>query len=128
MLFCVRPEGGKATANILRGTHGRIAMPVLRQQGPAAGRTEALVDQHHHAAVGFAADHPAGRLQDPVHAGIAVSKSEAVAAAVLIIALQQVAFGAESGQAGTDHDRTDQPVAAQVDPFGHTARRERRSR
>ena len=89
-------------------------LPVGRHQAAGVRGQESVVNEQYHAPVLRRADDPPRRLQDLVHAGVAVGIVKTRAAGLLKVISQLFLAGSNLRQTGADNGYTDQTLPCQV--------------
>ncbi len=83
-----------------------------------AGRTpEAFIQKQNHPLVFVRPDHAPCRLQHFIHSGVLIGVGKTVHSLSVKIILYDLPFPAYLRKSRPDHQRADQPVVCQVDPF-----------
>src|SRR5712671_4686910 len=95
--------------------------PPLREQFTIRHLCKAGINEEHHAAICFGADHAPSGLNDTIQAGIGVCVFEASAIFLVEVIADEVPLQAKLRQADTNDHRADQPIAYEIDPFAKNA-------
>ncbi len=98
-----------------------MRVPISRKHATIARLPEAPVYQKDHPSILGRPDHPASRLQDPIHSWIGISILEPVKIGMVVVGANQVSLQANLRQPHPHNNGPYQTIAGQVDAFAEDA-------